>query len=137
MDYELAYEARRLSGDDFFAAATFPVGDSYLTLVNGGWGGHYRFIQPRRHGCLADESGWSFKFEAKRWYRFRVDVTGKMIRCWIDDKEITSVNYEDRRLSTRLETSPEPAAGFRHLEYRRGRPRYRDSETDGCGSRGR
>ena len=40
MDYELAYQARRLSGDDFFAAATFPVGDSYLTLVNGGWGGH-------------------------------------------------------------------------------------------------
>ena len=39
-------------------------------------------------------------------------VTGKMIRCWIDDKEITSVNYEDRRLSTRLETRPSQPLGF-------------------------
>src|SRR4051812_49358944 len=39
-DYELTYEAKRLTGRDFFAAATFPVGKSYLTLVNGGWGGN-------------------------------------------------------------------------------------------------
>ena len=39
-DYELSYEAMRLDGDDFFAAATFPVGKSYITLVNGGWGGN-------------------------------------------------------------------------------------------------
>src|SRR3954469_2783112 len=39
-DYELSYEAMRFEGSDFFAAATFRVGDSYLTLVNGGWGGN-------------------------------------------------------------------------------------------------
>jgi len=38
-NYELSYEAMRLAGRDFFAAATFPVGKSYITLVNGGWGG--------------------------------------------------------------------------------------------------
>src|SRR5439155_17156027 len=39
-NYELSYEAMRLIGGDFFAAATFPVGKSYITLVNGGWGGN-------------------------------------------------------------------------------------------------
>src|SRR6516162_9563202 len=38
-DYELTFEARRLDGNDFFAACTFPVGKSFITLINGGWGG--------------------------------------------------------------------------------------------------
>ena len=37
-NYELSYEAMRLEGRDFFAAATFPVGKSFITLVNVGWG---------------------------------------------------------------------------------------------------
>src|SRR5271170_2908797 len=34
-DYELTFEAKREVGSDFFAAATFPVGKSFVTLVNG------------------------------------------------------------------------------------------------------
>jgi hypothetical protein len=113
LDYELIYEARRLSGEDFFAAATFPVADSFLTLVNGGWGGNITGLSSLDGmDASQNETGRSFKFEAKRWYKFRVHVTGKMIRCSIDDKEITSVNYEDRRLSTRLETRPSQPLGF-------------------------
>jgi hypothetical protein len=112
-DYELIYEARRLSGDDFFAAATFPVGDSYLTLVNGGWGGHITGLSSLDGmDASQNETGRSFKFEDKKWYKFRVQVTSKMVRCWIDDKEITAVNYQDRRLSTRLETRPSQPLGF-------------------------
>jgi hypothetical protein len=112
-DYELIYEARRLSGDDFFAAATFPVGDSYLTLVNGGWGGHITGLSSLDGmDASQNETGRSVKFDDKRWYKFRVRVTSKMIRCWIDDKEIVAANYEDRRLSTRLETRPSQPLGF-------------------------
>ena len=38
-DYEIRLEARRLRGNDFFASLTFPYGDSFATLVTGGWGG--------------------------------------------------------------------------------------------------
>ena len=38
-DYEIEYIAERRMGNDFFAAMTFPVGESCCTLVNGGWGG--------------------------------------------------------------------------------------------------
>jgi hypothetical protein len=113
LDYELIYEAKRLSGGDFFAAATFPVGDSYLTLVNGGWGGHITGLSSLDGmDASQNETGRSVKFENKTWYKFRVHVTGKMVRCWIDDKEFTSVNYEERRVGTRLETRPSQPLGF-------------------------
>jgi hypothetical protein len=38
-EYELEVTSRREDGSDFFCGLTFPVGDSHLTLVLGGWGG--------------------------------------------------------------------------------------------------
>ena len=49
-NYELSFEAQRLDGFDFFAAATFPVGKSHATFVNGGWGGAPKFPGPRPPG---------------------------------------------------------------------------------------
>lgn len=113
LDYELTYEARRLSGEDFFAAATFPVGDSYLTLVNGGWGGHITGLSSLDGmDASQNETGRSVKFENKKWYRFRVHVTGKKIRCWVDDMEIIAVNHEDRRVGTRMESRSSQPLGF-------------------------
>lgn len=37
--YELELVGRRELGGDFFCGLTFPVGDAFLTLVLGGWGG--------------------------------------------------------------------------------------------------
>jgi Domain of Unknown Function (DUF1080) len=113
VDYELIYEAKRLSGDDFFAAATFPVGDSYLTLVNGGWGGHITGLSSLDGmDASQNETGRSVKFENKKWYKFRVHVTGKKIRCWVDDMDIIAVNYEDRRVGTRMESRSSQPLGF-------------------------
>ena len=39
MDYEVTLEAKKIAGDDFFATTTFPVGDSFCSLVVGGWSG--------------------------------------------------------------------------------------------------
>src|SRR5438094_358758 len=38
-NYELVVEAQRLDGFDFFAGATFPVGDEFASFIPGGWGG--------------------------------------------------------------------------------------------------
>ena len=37
--YEIALEARRVEGHDFFCGLTFPVGDDPCSLILGGWGG--------------------------------------------------------------------------------------------------
>jgi hypothetical protein len=112
-NYELSYEARRLEGRDFFAAATFPVGKSCITLVNGGWGGSITGLSSL-DGMDASENDTSHpvKYENGKWYRFRVRVTDRMIRCWIDDNELIAVKHEDRRINTRLESRRSEPLGF-------------------------
>jgi hypothetical protein len=39
MNYEVTLEGMRIDGSDFFCTTTFPVGDSFVSLVVGGWGG--------------------------------------------------------------------------------------------------
>ncbi len=127
-NYELSYEAMRLAGRDFFAAATFPIGNSYVTLVNGGWGGGVTGLSSL-DGMDASEndSTRSFRYQDRTWYRFRVRVTEKMIRCLIDDKEILAIAHRDRRVATRIETRRNQPLGFatwestgavRHIEIR-------------------
>jgi hypothetical protein len=112
-NYELRYEAKRLAGNDFFAAATFPVGSSHITFVNGGWGGNVTGLSSL-DGSDASENETSqfFEFQNKTWYRFRVRVTSEMIRCWINDKEIVAVNHKDRQVGTRIETRANEPLGF-------------------------
>jgi len=127
-NYELSYEAMRLAGRDFFAAATFPVGKSYITLVNGGWGGGVTGLSSLDGmDASENETTRSFRYQDKTWYRFRVRVTNKMIRCLIDGKEIIAVAHRDRRVATRIETRRNQPLGFatwestralRHIEIR-------------------
>jgi hypothetical protein len=112
-NYELSYEAMRTTGEDFFAAATFPVGESYITLVNGGWGGFVTGLSSLS-GMDASENDTtrSIKYENNKWYRFRVRVTDEVIRCWLDDKEIIAVNHQDRHVGTRIEVRSNEPLGF-------------------------
>ena len=103
----------RESGEDFFAAATFPVGKSYITLVNGGWGGNVTGLSSLNGmDASENETTRTIKYENKTWYRFRVRVTGEVIRCWVDDKEIVAVNHQERHVGTRVETRPSEPLGF-------------------------
>jgi hypothetical protein len=112
-DYELSYEAKRLSGDDFFAAATFPVGMSWATFVNGGWGGNITGISSLDGADASEnETGKFVKYQDETWYRFRVRVTDKMIRCWIDDAEVVAVEIEGRKVGTRIEVRQNEPLGF-------------------------
>ena len=112
-NYELTYEAQRIDGSDFFAAATFPVGTAFITLVNGGWGGSITGLSSL-DGSDASENNSSrfFKYENGKWYRFRVWVTDKTIRGWINDQSVVRVNYEGRHVSTRIESRRNQPLGF-------------------------
>jgi hypothetical protein len=116
-NYELTYEAERRSGSDFFAAATFPVGKSFITLVNGGWGGNVTGLSSL-DGADASENETTelVKYKNNTWYKFRVRVTDTTIRCHIDGKEIVAINFEGRQVGTRIETRRNQPLGFATYE---------------------
>jgi len=112
-NYELSYEAMRTEGVDFFAAATFPVGGSYLSFVNGGWGGHVTGLSSLDGADASEnETTHSFKYQNNTWYRFRIRVTDQAVRCAIDDKEVVAVDVTNRTLSTRIQVRASQPLGF-------------------------
>jgi hypothetical protein len=113
VDYELSYEAKRTAGSDFFAAATFPVGKSYITLVNGGWGGSVTGLSSLNGSDASEnETNHFVKYADDTWYRFRVRVTSHVIRGWVGDPEIFAVDYRDVQVGTRIEVRANQPLGF-------------------------
>ena len=138
MNYEIRYEARRTQGYDFFAACTFPVKESFLTFVNGGWGGGLTGLSSI-DGSDASENSFSthHDYREKAWYRFRICVLDDKIQVWITDQDeegnwkeeesVIELETEDRGLSTRIEMERYKPLAFctwnaegqlRKIEYR-------------------
>lgn len=103
-DYEIEYIAMRRMGNDFFAAMTFPFGESSCTLVNGGWGGAL-FGLSSIDKMDASENNYSsyVPFKNKTWYVFRIRVTEKTITVWLDDEKKIEVFTEGHKISVRME----------------------------------
>ena len=101
-NYELRMEAQRAEGTDFFAGITFPVNDSYLTWINGGWGGKIVGLS-NLDGNDASENETSVlrNFERGRWYRLWVAVTADRVRAWIDDELVIDVNIGNKEIGLR------------------------------------
>ncbi len=128
--YEIRFEAMRVEGNDFFAGITFPVGESHCTWINGGWGGSVVGLSSL-DGDDASENDTSTvrDFVKGRWYGFRLEVTEKRIRGWIDEALVIDADVEGRRVGLRegemeLNTplgfsSYATVGGLRRVEYRR------------------
>src|SRR5262249_18094314 len=107
------YEAMRYEGSDFFAAATFPVGKAFVTLVNGGWRGAVTGISSVDGSDASEnDTSTSFTYKNDTWYRFRVRVTNEVVRAWIGDGKVVDLDHRDRRLATRIETRENEPLGF-------------------------
>lgn len=104
MDYEITLEAMRVSGNDFFCGMTFPVGDSAISLILGGWGGGVTGLSSL-NGADASENETSqwINYANRRWYRVRVRVTEGLIETWLDERRIIHVNTAGRLIGVRLE----------------------------------
>lgn len=102
MNYEVALDAMRVSGSDFFCGLTVPVGDSFCSLIVGGWGGALVGISSL-DGMDASENETSkyVSFDQGRWYRIRLRITQGRIEGWIDNEKLINVLTEDRKVSTR------------------------------------
>jgi hypothetical protein len=116
-NYELALQAMRVDGRDFFAAVTFPVGDSFCSLVLGGWGGSVVGLSSiNGMDASENETSQSIEFASGRWYNVRIRVTPVAIEAWLDDRQIVKQELKDNTVGTRLEmdfSQPLGVASFR------------------------
>lgn len=100
--YEVALDAMRVMGTDFFCGLTFPVRDSFCSLIVGGWGGGLVGLSSLDgYDASENETTHSLNFERGRWYRIRLRVTAEKIEVWIDQDKIINVATKDRRISLR------------------------------------
>jgi hypothetical protein len=102
MNYELALDAMRVSGSDFFCGLTVPVGDSFCSLIVGGWGGALVGISSL-DGMDASENETTkyVTFQQDHWYRIRMRVTQGRIEVWIDQEKLVDVVTTGKRISLR------------------------------------
>ena len=101
-NYEVAFEAQRQEGNDFFCALTFPVGESHCTFVVGGWGGALVGISSiNGEDASENETSEAKKFEKGRWYGIRVRVTKERLEAWIDDEQMVDLELEGKRIAMR------------------------------------
>jgi hypothetical protein len=111
-NYEIALQAMRVSGSDFFAGVTFPVGDSSCSLILGGWGGTVVGLSSI-DGMDASENdtSQSIQFESNRWYNVRIRVTPARIEAWLDDKPIVNQDLKGHKVDIRIEVEPSQPLG--------------------------
>lgn len=103
-NYELTFEARRIEGNDFFAAATFPYQKSACTLVLGGWGGGLIGLSSLNGIDASENPTTGYKeFKQGQWYKIKIRVTDDRIVCSIDGEVIADVSTEENEIDVRIE----------------------------------
>lgn len=103
MNYELAFDAMRVAGNDFFCGLTFPVNESHCSLIVGGWGGGLVGISSvDGYDASENETTKYVSIETGRWYRIRLRVTEQRIEAWIELKKVVDLVITGRKLDVRF-----------------------------------
>lgn len=103
LNYEVAFDAMRLDGSDFFCALTFPVRESFCSLIVGGWGGGLVGLSNVDGADASENETMTYvSFESGRWYRIRLRVTEQKIEAWIEQKKVVDLVTTGRKLSVRF-----------------------------------
>jgi hypothetical protein len=112
-NYEIALQARRVEGRDFFAGVTFPVEDSFCSLILGGWGGTVIGLSSvNTEDASQNQTSQSMDFESNRWYNVRIRVTPAKIEVWLDERPIISQDLKDNKITIRIEMEPSRPLGI-------------------------
>jgi len=113
VNYEIALEAQRVEGNDFFVGLTFPVEKSFASLILGGWAGSVCGISSIDHMDASENSTSSFhEFKKGQWYKVRVRVLKDRLEAWLDDEQIVDADIAGKKISTRVEVDASKPFGF-------------------------
>jgi len=113
MNYEVAIEGKKVDGSDFFCGLTFPVNDSFASLICGGWGGAVVGISSLDgKDANRNETRVLKKFDRDKWYRVRLRVLPDRLQAWIDDEKVVDVATTGRKISTRVEVDASKPFGI-------------------------
>lgn len=103
-NYEINLDAKRVDGRDFFCGMTFPVKESFVTLVLGGWGGAVVGLSSiDGYDAANNQTGNQYRFASGWWYAIRLRVTDKKIEAWIEGEKIVDFTIDNSSLSLRSE----------------------------------
>ena len=103
-NYEVTLYARRVEGNDFFCGLTFPVKDSFLTLVLGGWGGSLSGLSCIDGADAAHNfTQTNYYFGKGWWWAVRLRVTDEKVEAWVEQEKFVDFTIGDSQLSLRSE----------------------------------
>jgi hypothetical protein len=112
-NYEVTLYARRIDGNDFFCGLTFPVKDSFLTLVLGGWGGAVTGLSCIDGADAANNITQTIFYYGKGWWwDIRLRVTDEKVEAWIAEEKFVDFTIGNSKLSLRSEVEPSIPFGF-------------------------
>ncbi len=100
--YEIALEMLKIDGNDFPCGLTFPVGDSYASLILGGWGGGVVGISSIDNRDASENDTTKYlSFPKDRWYRVRMRVMPDRLEAWLDDNQVVDQVITGHKISLR------------------------------------
>ncbi len=100
--YIIEYDAMRVEGNDFFGTVTFPVQDSHVSLVIGGWGGTLVGISSIDDmDANENNTRGNAYFKNNTWYKVRIEVRDEDLRAWIDSKLFVNTSLKGHKLGLR------------------------------------
>ena len=116
INYAIYYEARRVDGNDIFGGMTFPYGDTFATLIIGGWGGIVSGLSSiDGYDASENETTKHVYFKDNHWYQVQLRVTPDSIRAVVDTVKIVDLATAGKRIHLRGGTN---ATSFTLNSYR-------------------
>lgn len=101
-NYEVELDAMKVDGNDFFCGLTFPVNDSFCSLIVGGWGGGVTGLSSLDFmDASENETSKNLYYERNHWYHIRLRVLPGKIQAWVDADKVIDVSITGRKVSLR------------------------------------
>ena len=101
-NYAIYYEARRVEGNDIFGGLSFPYGNTFATLIVGGWGGAVCGLSCiDGNDASSNETTKYINLKDHQWYPVQLRVTTDSICAVIDTVQVVDIATAGKKIHLR------------------------------------
>ena len=101
-NYVIYYEARRVEGHDIFAGLSFPYGDTFASLILGGWAGIVNGLSCiNGYDASENETTRLFSLKDNEWYPVQLCVTTDSIRATVGSDQVVDMATAGKKIHLR------------------------------------